>query len=206
MRQLRSREDATKKRRETSAPHCVAPWRAEADYHRPARKPAGRMAGRGLRLLSREVAMKKTIVSAFLFAAACTAGLAQAQTAAPASQEFQYPSVRSRTAASRRPRPCASPSRARVGAGAGGDQRYPGQQVRVRTLSPGLRTAPRCRTRRCRPAWRNACASWSSAASSSSRAARTAGRGRSGAGPGFRVVMGITFTLIDFRPAQGPEL
>ena len=44
--------------------------------------------------------MKKTIVSAFLFAVACTAGLAQAQTAAPASQEFQYPSVRSRTAAS----------------------------------------------------------------------------------------------------------
>ena len=40
--------------------------------------------------------MKKTIVSAFLFAAACTAGLAQAQTAAPASQEFQYPSVRSK--------------------------------------------------------------------------------------------------------------
>jgi hypothetical protein len=54
------------------------------------------MAGRGLRLLSREVAMKKTIVSAFLFAAACTAGLAQAQTTAPASQEFQYPSVRSK--------------------------------------------------------------------------------------------------------------
>ena len=40
--------------------------------------------------------MKKTIVSAFLFAVACTAGLAQAQTAAPASQEFQYPSVRSK--------------------------------------------------------------------------------------------------------------
>lgn len=40
--------------------------------------------------------MKKTIVSAFLFAAACTAGLAQAQTTAPASQEFQYPSVRSK--------------------------------------------------------------------------------------------------------------
>ena len=105
-------------------------------FARPARKPAGRMVGRGLRLISREVAMKKTIVSAFLFAVACTAGLAQAQTAAPASQEFQYPSVRSDGSLAA-PRRCASPSRARPGAGAGGDRRYPGQQVRVRTLPPG---------------------------------------------------------------------
>ena len=150
--------------------------------------------------------MKKTIVSAFLFAAACTAGLAQAQTAAPASQEFQYPSVRSKDGS------LSPPSTLRITVtGEGGAQApaaisdTPASKSEYERCRRS-RTAPRCRTRRCRPAWRNACASWSSAASSSSGAARTAGRGRSGAGPGFRVVMGITFTLIDFRPAQGPEL
>ena len=39
MRQL-NREDATKNGGK-HLHHCVAPWRAEADYHRPARKPAG---------------------------------------------------------------------------------------------------------------------------------------------------------------------
>ena len=121
--------------------------------------------------------MKKTIVSAFLFAVACTAGLAQAQTAAPASQEFQYPSVRSRTAASRRPRRCASPSRARPGRRRRRRSAIPRPAGPSTNAAAGSRTAPQCPTRRCRPAWRNACASLNSAASSNSGAARTAGRG-----------------------------
>ena len=120
--------------------------------------------------------MKKTIVSAFLFAVACTAGLAQAQTAAPASQEFQYPSVRSRTAASRRPRRCASPSRARPGRRRRRRSAIPRPAGPSTNAAAGSRTAPQCPTRRCRPAWRNACASLNSAASSNSGAARTAGR------------------------------
>ncbi|APX75238.1 hypothetical protein QEP16_10865 [Achromobacter insolitus] len=40
--------------------------------------------------------MKKLRISAFLLAALCAAGAAQAQNAAPATQEYQYPSVRSK--------------------------------------------------------------------------------------------------------------
>lgn len=40
--------------------------------------------------------MKKTIVAAFLAAAAGAASMAQAQNPAPAAQEYQYPSVRSK--------------------------------------------------------------------------------------------------------------
>lgn len=40
--------------------------------------------------------MKKHTLSAFLFAALCAAGAAQAQTAAPATQEYQYPSLPSK--------------------------------------------------------------------------------------------------------------
>ena len=41
-------------------------------------------------------AMKKLRVSAFLLAALCAAGVAQAQNAAPVTQEYQYPSARSK--------------------------------------------------------------------------------------------------------------
>ncbi len=40
--------------------------------------------------------MKKLHISAFLLAALCAAGAAQAQNAAPVTQEYQYPSVRSK--------------------------------------------------------------------------------------------------------------
>ncbi|MGB3433204.1 hypothetical protein [Achromobacter sp.] len=40
--------------------------------------------------------MKKLRISAFLLAALCAAGAAQAQNAPPATQEYQYPSVRSK--------------------------------------------------------------------------------------------------------------
>ncbi|MFE0843973.1 hypothetical protein [Achromobacter insolitus] len=40
--------------------------------------------------------MKKLRISAFLLAALCAAGAAQAQNASPATQEYQYPSVRSK--------------------------------------------------------------------------------------------------------------
>ena len=40
--------------------------------------------------------MKKHHVSAFLFAALCAAGAAHAQNAAPATQEMQFPSARSK--------------------------------------------------------------------------------------------------------------
>lgn len=40
--------------------------------------------------------MNKHHVSAFLLAALCAAGVAQAQTAAPAVQEMQFPSARSK--------------------------------------------------------------------------------------------------------------
>ncbi|MBO9329080.1 hypothetical protein A6B37_01740 [Achromobacter sp. HZ01] len=40
--------------------------------------------------------MKKLRISAFLLAALCAAGVAQAQNAAPVTQEYQYPSVRSK--------------------------------------------------------------------------------------------------------------
>lgn len=39
--------------------------------------------------------MKKHAIPAFLFAALCAAGAAQAQNAAPATQEMQFPSQRS---------------------------------------------------------------------------------------------------------------
>jgi len=40
--------------------------------------------------------MKKHTLSAFLFAALCAAGAAQAQNAPPATQEYQYPSLPSK--------------------------------------------------------------------------------------------------------------
>ena len=132
------------------------------------------------------------------------AGLAQAQTAAPASQEFQYPSVRSKDGSLAALDPAHHRHGRGWGAGAGGDQRYPGQQVRVRTLSPVSDRAAVSNAQM--QAGVAQCLRELEQRRRSSRGGQTAGRGRSGAGPGFRVVMGITFTLIDFRPAQGPEL
>ncbi|CAB3639207.1 hypothetical protein [Achromobacter pestifer] len=40
--------------------------------------------------------MKKHTLSAFLFAALCATGVAQAQNAVPATQEYQYPSLPSK--------------------------------------------------------------------------------------------------------------
>ena len=51
--------------------------------------------------------MKKLPYTAVLLALACLGGAAQAQNAAPVTQEFQYPSQRSKTAACRRLPPCA---------------------------------------------------------------------------------------------------